>query len=135
MKKIEASIAAANERIGKLVSQLEDAKEAKLKSDTSIINEENQFNEVMGRFGQCVFPEFPTKPRVADGIPNDFDAAIALFLRQQKRQDELCGEVANLLMLTEQWSGDEFRGADEYETIRALAAELEALAEKEEALA
>jgi hypothetical protein len=135
LKRIEASIAAANDRIGKLTSHLDDAKNAKRKAEDGIISAENQFNEVMGRFGQCVFPEFPTKPRVADGIPNDFDAAIALFLKQQKLQGDLRGEVSNLMMQTEQWAGDEFRGVDEYETVRALESELEALAEKEDALA
>src|SRR5437867_824841 len=89
----------------------------------------------MGRFAECMFPDFPTKSHIVEDIPDDFDAAIALFLKQQKLQDDLCGNVSNLLIQTEQWFGDEFRGADENETVGTLQAELEALAEKEEALA
>ena len=39
-----------------------------------------------------------------------------------------------MLLQSEQWFGDEFRGEDEYETVGTLQGELEALAEKEEAL-
>jgi hypothetical protein len=134
LKKIEGSINTANDQIGKLEKQFEKAKEDKRNTETADRNEENQFNEVMGRFGQCVFPEFAAKPRVAEGIPNDFDAAIALFLRQQKLQADLSGEVANQLLQTEQWFGDEYRGDDEIESVETLRAELEALPEKEEAL-
>jgi hypothetical protein len=44
-------------------------------------------------------------------------------------------EVASLIMKTELCFGDVFRGANEYETTAALQGELEALVEKEEALA
>ena len=135
LKKIEGSIAAANERIGKLSTQYKVAEKAKTDTESSIRKHEDDFNEVMGNFNNCIFPEFPTKPRVADGIPDDFDAAIALFLKQQKKQEDLYGEITNLLVLTEQWFGTEFRGEDEYETVGTLEAELEALVEKEEALA
>src|SRR6266478_1380677 len=135
LKKIESSMAAVNERIQKLTSQLENTKGNKRKTEAAIIREENGFNEVMNRFTDCVFPDFPTKSRLAENIPDDFDAAIALFLKQQKLQSDLSGDVSNLLIQTEQWFGDEFRGADEAETVGALQAEFEALAEKEDALA
>jgi hypothetical protein len=135
LKKIEGSIIAANERIVKLTAQHRVAEKAKTVAEGSIRKQEDDFGKVMGNFNGCIFPEFSTKPRVAEGIPNDFDAAIALFLKQQKLQNDLCGEIVNLLIQTEQWFGDEFRGEDEYETIGALQGELEALAEKEEALA
>src|SRR6185369_9610622 len=82
-----------------------------------------------------VFPEFVTKARAVDSIPDDFDAATALFLAQQERETKLGLEVANFLLQTEQWFGDEFRGVDENETVVALQGELEALPEKEDALA
>jgi hypothetical protein len=135
LKKVEGCITAAAERIGKLSSQLEDAKEAKRKAEGAILKEEHEFNEIMGRFGGCNPPDFHRQVAVAGGIPDDFDAAIALFLRQQEKQGKLCDEIANLLMQTEQCFGEEFRGADEYETVRSLRDELEALPEKEEALA
>ena len=134
LKKIETSITAAKERANKLASQLENAKEDKRKAESASTKEENEFNEVMGRFGRCIFPEFSTKPRVAEGIPDDFDAAIALFVRQQEKQSKLCDEIANLLSETERWFGDEFRGQDERDTVSLLQAELESLAEKENAL-
>lgn len=135
LKKIEASIAAANERAGKLDSQLKVADKAKSNAEGAIRKQEDDFGKVIGNFNECIFPEFSTKPRVAEGIPDDFDAAIALFLKQQEKQDKLCDEIANLLIQTEQWFGTEFRGEDEYETVGMLQAELEALAEKEDALA
>lgn len=134
LKKIEASITAANERIGKLDSQLEKTKEDKRKAESASLKEDNEFNEVMGRFGDCIFPEFAAKERAVEGIPNDFDAAIALFLRQQDTQANLTIDVANDLRQTEQWFGDEYRGDDEAESVESLRAEFEALAEKEEAL-
>jgi hypothetical protein len=72
---------------------------------------------------------------VAEGIPDDFDAAVTLFLRQQEQQFKLGDEINNLLAQTELWLGDEYRGVDESETVLTLQAELEALPDKEEALA
>jgi len=134
LKKVEASIAVANSRISKLTGELKTAEKAQAGAEGAIRKQEDEFNQVMGNFDQCNFPEFATKARVADGIPNDFDAAIAVFLKQQDLQEDLCGEIENLLLQTEQWFGDEFRGQDEYETVGALQGELEALPEKEEAL-
>ncbi len=134
LKKVEAAITAAQDRADKLASQLESLKTEDRKTKDAVVHAENEFNQVMGRYGQCLFPEFPTGPAVVGEIPDDFDAAIALFLRQQATQTKLCDEIANLLVQTEQWFADEFRGQDEYETVSALQAELEALSEKEEAL-
>ena len=89
----------------------------------------------MGEFGKCTFPDFSTKARVAEGVPDDFRAAIAIFLRQQDRQGSLCEDIADLLVQTERWFADEFRGDNESETVRNLRNELGALAEKEDALA
>jgi hypothetical protein len=134
LKNIEDSIVAAQNRAHKLVSQLDSAKEQERKTETASLSEENEFNEVIRHFGECISPEFSTKPRVGEGIPDDFNRAIAVFLQQQERQRKLCDEINLLLVQTEHLFGDEFRGWNEYETISALQAELEALAEKEEAL-
>ncbi|HWQ92604.1 MAG TPA: hypothetical protein VN673_13100, partial [Clostridia bacterium] len=72
---------------------------------------------------------------IAEAIPADFDAAIAVFLRQQEKQARLADETNQLLADVERWFGEEFRGIDEQETVRLLREELEALADKEEALA
>ena len=135
LKKIEASIVTANERIVKLTGQHDLAGKAKDAAEGSIRKQEDDFGKIIGNFNGCIFPEFPTKPRIAEGIPDDFDAAITLFIRQQEKQNKLCDDITNLLAQTEQWFGDEFRGVDENETIATLQAELEALVEKEDALA
>jgi hypothetical protein len=135
LRTIEASIAAAKERILKLTTQHRVAEKAKTDAEGLIRKQEDDFGEIISNFNGCIFPEFSTVPRIADGVPNDFDAAIALFIRQQDKQNKLCDEITILLGQTEQWFGDEFQGADENETITTLQAELEALADKEEALA
>ncbi len=135
LRKVEANITAASERIDKLASQLKIAEKTKSDAEAEIRKHEDAFSNVMGKFQQCIFPEFSAKTRIAEGIPNDFDAATALFLRQQDRQAKLTDEVASLFKQTELCFGDVFSGGDEYDTIAALQAELEALAEKEEALA
>jgi len=134
LKKIEGSIAGANERIGELTSQYRVAEKAKTDAESSIRKQEEDFNKVIENFNNCIFPCFPTKPGVADGIPDDFDHSITLFLRQQEKQTKLSDEIVNLLVRTEELFGDEFHGEDESETVGTLQAELDALAEKEEAL-
>ncbi len=126
---------AANERIAVLEKQRHAAEKAEDRTKAAMLNEENEFNQVMGRFGQCVFPEFSGKARIVEDIPDDFDAAIACFLRQQTKQATLADETTRQLVEVERWFGDEFRGDDEQQTIRLLREELEALSDKEEALA
>ena len=128
------AIVAANERIGKLTIQSKAAEKAKVDAERAITKAEDEFNRVIRNFGECIFREFDTKARMVEGIPVEFDAAIALFLRQQERQDKLRDEISNLLIQTEQWFGDQFREQDENETVRRLQEELEALAEREDAL-
>ncbi len=134
LRKVTDSIAAANARIGKLTSELKAAEKQQNDAAASIRHREDEFNKVMGNYNQCIFPEFAAKPRVVEGIPDDFDAAIALYLKQQQNQEKLGGEVEKLLLQTEQWFGDEFRGVDDDDTVGRLREELEALPEKEEAL-
>ena len=135
LKKVEGNITAANESISKLASQLTIAEKTKSDAEAAIGKHEDAFGITMSNFNQCTPPEFSAKPHAAEGVPDDFDAAIAVFLKHQGKQVKLTDEVENLLMRTELCFGDVFRGADEYETISFLRAELEALAEKEEALA
>ena len=79
LKTIEESISAANEQITKLTLQHKDAEKAKAEDQRSIEKQENDSINVMGNFDHCIFPESSTTPRIAAGIPDDFDAAIALF--------------------------------------------------------
>lgn len=134
-KQAEDSLKAAGVQIGKLEKQIEVARVSKEKAEQAKVAEENQFNAVMGRFNDCVFPEFPGKPTTPDeAIPDDFDAAVGLFLRQQKKLTELDVQVRNNFHNIETTLGSDFVGADESDTIRRLREELEALPEHEEAL-
>jgi hypothetical protein len=135
LKNTNKTIGAAVERIALLESQSKAAERAESEAKAAVIKKENEFNAVMGRFNECVFPEFSARARTVEDVPDDFDAAIALFLRQQDTQGKLSDETARLLGEIERWLGEEFRGADEEDTIRLLHEELDALADKEEALA
>ena len=129
------SIRLAENRIKKLDEDRQTAETAAREAQNSIRTQENEFNVVMGEFNKCIFPNFSTKIRESDeAIPNDFGGAVALFLRQQEKEDQLSGAIHDLLGETERCFGEEFRGADEAETVRLLREELEALAEKEAAL-
>jgi hypothetical protein len=103
-------------------------------AEQSILSEENAFNQVMGRFNLCVFPQFPAKPLPAAELPEDFDSAIALFLKRQERERQLAQEIDASLKLAAQLVGEQYQGADDTETIRNLAEELDALPLKTEAL-
>ena len=134
LEKVQETIDTANERIDKLEKELEKAKNASRNAEGLIRKQEDDYGKVIGNFNQCIFPEFATKPRVAEDVPDDFDAAIALFLKQQEKQGKLSDEIANQILQTEQWFDDEYRGDDESTTVEMLRAEVEALPEKEEAL-
>lgn len=103
-------------------------------TEAAVTAEENGFNQVMGRFDQCVFPQFSVKVIEVTDIPDDFDAAIALFLRQQAEEQGSEDKVTNSLKSVAQLIGESFNGADDAETVHNLAAELEALPIKTEAL-
>ena len=135
LRRTTDAIVAANERISKLTMQCKAAESAKAEAEGARRKAEDEFNAVMGRFDQCVIPEFSAKTIVALDVPNDFDAAISLFLRQQDRQKSLGNEIDKLLLELEQALGDEFRGQDDDETVGKLRGESEALVEKEDALA
>ncbi len=134
-KKVTDAIDTADKRIEKLTTSGKAAETAKSAAEGLIRKEENDFNAVMGRFNQCVFPESGARAVVAESIPDDFDMAIALFLRQQEKQEKLSDEIGTALAGLEGSLGEEFRGQDEFETIANLRGELEALVEKEDALA
>lgn len=103
-------------------------------AEQAILSEENAFNQVMGRFNLCVFPQFPAKPLPVTELPADFDSAIALFLKRQERERQLAQEIDASLKLAAQLVGEQYQGADDTETIRNLAEELDALSLKTEAL-
>jgi hypothetical protein len=135
LKRITGIIEAAADRVAKLTAQVKAAETARHQAEAAVTIEENAFNAVMGRFNQCLFPEFSAKPRPVDTIPNDFDAAIGLFLRDQEKQGAWSDQIARHLAETERWFGEEFHGQTEHETVALLQDELEALPEREDALA
>ena len=135
LNNIVESIRVADNRIKKLDADRQTAETAAREAQSSIRTQENEFTAVMGEFNKCIFPNFPSKQREPDeAIPNDFGGAVALFLRQQEKADQFNNAIHDLLGETERCFGEEFRGADEAETVRLLREELEALAEKEAAL-
>ena len=135
LKQTENALASAAERIAKLEKQIAAEREAKEKAERAERGAETQFKEVMDRFNQCVFPEFPGKPQPPDeAISNDFNDAIDLFLRQQKTLAGLDQQVRQSFHTIESTFGSDFAGADEAETIRLLREELEALPEHEDAM-
>jgi hypothetical protein len=134
LKTVTKSIEAAKERVTVLETHRKISEHARDDAKNAIIKKENEFNAVMGRFGDCIFPEFEAKPQSVHDIPNDFDAAVALFLRQQEKEGQLAAETGRLLVDVERCFGDEFRGVDDRDTLRLLREELEACADKEDAL-
>lgn len=135
LQRTEDALTAAAERIAKLEKKIDTARNEETKARDGIRDEENAFNAVMGRFNECVFPEFTGKATAPDeAIPDDFDAAVGLFLRQQKKLTELDQQVRDGFHAIESTLGSDFAGADEAETIRRFREELEALPEHEDAL-
>ena len=135
LKQTEEALKAVADRMEKLDKQINATRESKGQAEQAKIAEENQFNTVMGRFNDCVFPEFPGKATAPDdAIPDDFDAVVGLFLRQQKKLTELNGQVRDGFHAIETTLGSDFSGTDEAGTIRRLREELEALPDQEVAL-
>jgi hypothetical protein len=131
---IDQKIIKLDKLIATLEKQRKTAETNRDKAERDIVTDQNGFNEVMGRFGQCIFPEFIV-PRVeATEIPDDFSGAVGLFLRQQDKEEELANAVRDQLRVTASLVGEQFNGADDSETVRNLTAELEALVDKSDAL-
>ena len=135
LKRIEADIKATNERIDKLTLEVKITEKSKSEAEAMIRKHEGEFATLMSNLSQCSSPEFSTDPHVPKEVADNFAAGIDLFLKQQHMQFRLSEELATLFMQIEQCFGDSFSSSDESETVEDLRAELDALAEKEEALA
>jgi hypothetical protein len=131
---VDETIVKLNNTITAAEKKQKAAEKTQREAEGRVTGEENSFNQVMGRFGDCTFPEFSTKAIEVTDIPDDFDAAIALFLRQQTEEQGLADKVMHSLQSITQLVGESFNGADDAETVQNLAAELEALPDKTEAL-
>jgi hypothetical protein len=134
LKQLANALDALGEKIALLQGKTK-AGETKLRQVENAIREADiAFRNVMFQFEQCLFPEFDAKASATEGIPDDFPAAITAYLRQQTLEQKLANDTRQLMADVERFFGEEFRGADERETIRLLREELEALEDKEEAL-
>ncbi|MBI3867919.1 MAG: hypothetical protein HY299_05240 [Verrucomicrobia bacterium] len=131
---VEQSIQAAQSKIEALEKRILDWRGKLHKLETAKVAAENAFNQVMGRFNQCRFPSFSAPAAVPADPPQDFDSGIETFLRAQEREGQVSEEVTRSLHDAERHFGEEYFDADEGQTARNLQAELEALADKEEAL-
>jgi energy-coupling factor transporter ATP-binding protein EcfA2 len=135
LSRIDEALAAAGASVQKLEAQLRQIEEDHRELKGSIIKAEDDYGAVMGQFDACRFPEFAARAQAVPDIPADFGAAIALYQRAQDREESVSEAVADLLRDVELHLGEEYVGQDETETVRNVQAELEALPEKEEALA
>lgn len=130
----EQALETTTAKISELETDLVTARKAKDDADDLKRDEENQFNQVIGRFNQCLTPEW-AKPVVPDeAIPDDLDPSVALFLRQQSQVEKLDNQARAALQAVEKELGGDYSGANENETARLLLEELEALADRENAL-
>jgi hypothetical protein len=120
--------------IAELQRQRNEAADKQRVAETAVRTEEDAYNAVMGRFNQCVFPEFSARAIPVMGDPEDFDAAISVYLHQQAAEGNVAQAVELLLRTIAQLVGEEYNGADDAETVANLAAELDALADKTAAL-
>jgi hypothetical protein len=134
LRQIDLSLQATATKIGKLEADLATTRDNKTKAENLKREEENQFNAVMGRFNACIAPEWIKQVTSDEAIPDDFDASVALFLNQQKQLGTLDVKAREALHAVEKELGSDYSGADEDDTARLLSEELEALADKENAL-
>jgi hypothetical protein len=134
LAQIEKDLETAAAKIRSLEKELTETRATRDNARNSKAREENQFNEVMGRFGQCIALSW-LKPVVPDeAIPDDLDLAVALYLRQQTQLQKLDDKARDARHAVENELGSDYSGTDENETVRLLGEEFEALADKENAL-
>jgi uncharacterized coiled-coil protein SlyX len=134
LRQVELDLETAAAQIAVLDKNLAAARDNKNKADRLKVQEENQFNAAMGRFNECVEPDWVKSVTPDEAIPDDFDVSVALFLRQQQQMATLDDKARDALHAVEKELGSDYSGADENETARLLTEELEALADKENAL-
>ena len=80
LQQIEVGLETATAQIAELEKSLAAAGNNKIKTDRLKVEEENQFNTVMGRFNECAEAEWIKSVTPDEAIPDDFDASVALFL-------------------------------------------------------
>lgn len=106
--------------------------QTRLKTDHT--SEQKAYAGVMNDLGTCHPAAFLCPMVSTSDIPENFDSAIAYYIKEWQRAERLDGDVTLLLSEAEKHLGADFREVDDAETIRKLGEELEALPEKEDAL-
>ncbi len=140
---IKASLGDTLKAIGNVNQKIEGLEEAKgtvsksiATASDSLRNKQQSYRQTMDDFAKCNWEDFKSKPREPDAaIPNDFDMAVKLFLRQQSELNKLNTHVREDLGKLVAVLGDSYSGSDEEDTIRRIREQLEALPEQEQVLA
>lgn len=136
LAQIDESLGAADRRMRLLEKEIQEERISLSRFERSKIDAENNFNEAMGRFNLCLFPEASGVIRPPEEeISTDFESATTSYLRRQSQLEELEHQVRDGLRMVELNLGGDFAGSDEADSIRLLREELEALPVREEALA
>ena len=135
LKAFDQSLSALGTKIEKLEAQITESQSRHNSLKGSVTKADDRFNAIMGRFGLCLFPQFETEAHLVAELPADFDMAIDVFVRQQDEERLLSAEISHLLRELERNLGEEYVGVQERETVARLEQELEAMAEREDALA
>lgn len=135
-----AAIDEANEKtkaeIGRLETEAAGFDTSGSQLGTTVTARQTAHDHVMRRFSECKFPDYPgltTKP--FEVIPEAFDLAVEVFLSQQKRIAELDEAIRSELSELEKIVGSEYAGVDQDETIELFRQGVDALEDRETAVA
>lgn len=135
VKNLGRAINAATQTISELNTKRDNHREeiSKLDGEQKAANSAHQ--AVLERYEQCgkKFAAFNVAPRADAEVPDDFDSAVAFYLREFSKASDMSHglEVAFVKLGV---FADRYRGNDDAETIRNLEQQLDALAKREEAL-
>ena len=118
IKNLEATVESKGDELKDLAAQKTDAVK--------------QYREVLKRYDECRLALFNASPRADAEIPDDFDSAVAFYVREHRKESELTADFEKAFGRFGVFV-DRFKSNDEVETIRNLEQELEALPEREKA--
>lgn len=122
--------------IGKLEREVIRLDKSGTQLGTTVTARQTAHDRVMDRFSECKFPDYPglaTQP--SEIIPEAFDLAVEVFLSQQRRNAELDEIIRSELSELERIVGSEYAGIDQDETIELFRQGVDALVDREIAVA
>ncbi len=131
---IENRVKAIRTAIEALEIQREQARRKGQEAEQQLNELRRAYSDLTGRVDACQPADFAILGAKLTELPANLDQAVTLYLKAQEKERRLNDEITNALRLTASLLGEEFNGADDSETIKNLAAELEALPVKSEAL-